>query len=150
MWRPANEIAKHQVHEIAHHATPSVAPLPEKQHFDGWSPSKIESLNFFLASTAKKAPSSTLAPAPVPQPHAPSTGGSFIPAPAGEETQRPYLGLKYLLRSGPGGSEAPKTWVDLHTDQEKQKLARLPPSRPPSGSGSGRFAPYSMPPPRAR
>jgi len=140
-----------QVHETPHHVAPTaLVGLPsEKQHFDGWSPSKIESLNFFLASTAKKAPSTALTTAAVPQPHAPASGGFSTMAPAGGEAQRPYLGLKYLLRSGPGGSDAPKTWVDLQTEQEKQKPARLLPGRVTSGSGTSRFAPYSMPPPRA-
>ena len=139
--------------------------LAEKQQ-GGWSPSKIASLNFFLSSTAKPPPPPTAAVvgggpplALLPPPSgeaapAPSVGAAIAPSSsAAIEPQRPYLGLKYLLRSGPGGSGAPKTWADLHVEQGQPQAKLQAAKQQAAGRGaaaaSGRFAPYSLPPPRA-
>ena len=153
---------QHHAHETLRHAAPPPAPglMSEKQQ-EGWSPSKIESLNFFLASTAK--PAASTAPRTVLPPQAPPAGvivpGSSSSALAvSGEAQRPYLGLKYLLQSGPGGAGAPKTWSDLHPNHRDPQLRKQTDARaqPPGGSRSGaapsgsssRFAPYSLPPSR--
>jgi len=145
-----------------------VAPgglLAQKQK-EGWSPSKIESLNHFLATTSKAGaatlPLSTITGSSFAHDAEASAGPSgtgpaqqmipALPPSVGGEAPRPYLGLKYLLRSGPGGSGIPKTWTEIHgggMSSGGNGKAQLPSSgRAPAPPG-GRFAPYSLPPPRA-
>lgn len=94
---------------------------------EGWSPGKLESLKFFLSSSG---------PAPARQEQA-------APAPPSGPASA-YLGLKYLLRSGPSGIGAPSTWM-----QAKQGTA-LPISRDGGrATTSARFAPYTLQPPKA-
>ena len=162
---PMQEVA---LQTPANHVTAPGGLLAQKQQ-EGWSPSKIESLSHFLATTAKAPPglatSATtphLALPPLPQSSAiagqsrglpqavvPLSGGADLAT----EAPRPYLGLKYLLRSGPDGSGAPKTWTDLTLGATgggpSDSKARLQlPGRAPTAPG-GRFAPYALPPPRA-
>lgn len=103
--------------------------IAAKKQFEGWSPSKVESLKFFLS---KAEPSE-------PKPAA-NTCTDLIDPSAGLQASRPYLGLKYLLRQGPGGSGMPQTWKP----QQGGALTRhaLPPT-----NTSKRYAPYALPPP---
>ncbi len=100
----------------------------------GWSPTKVESLKFFLGGCAAPA-----ARRPVDPPAASASDGG----PAGTA----YLGLKYLLRTGPSGIGAPSTWAALNQSRQGSMLAGgADPGRP---SAPGRYAPYARPTPRA-
>ena len=136
--------------------------LAQKQK-EGWSPSKIESLNHFLATTSKAGaptlPVSTIVGSSWAH-DGQNSGGPSGTGPALQimtalppsEAPRPYLGLKYLLRSGPGGSGVPKTWTEIHgggmASGSNGKTQPPLSGRAPAPPG-GRFAPYSLPPPRA-
>ena len=98
----------------------------------GWSPSKIESLRIFLGSKAATTIQSSQ------QPHG---GRAMVPLGPQEDnqTQRPQVGLRYLLRNGPSDSGMPKTWQQDQAPltlgaavSHRQSLApphRLPKSR---------------------
>ncbi|KAL6754684.1 hypothetical protein V8C86DRAFT_316498 [Haematococcus lacustris] len=120
-------------------ALPALAPsasLVHRNHLEGWSPTKLASLSFFLQSQ----PPSQPAPALV----APSTissastatatvgaGGEVVQAQGSAlEAHRPYLGLKYLLHQGPSGASVPRSWRD-------QQAARLAPFMPAQQQGAG-------------
>lgn len=110
---------------------PNVSAVLQTKQIDGWSPSKLSSLSFFLKNTSLPALQKPVPAAPA----APS------------DNQRPYLGLKYLLRAGPSGAGAPSTW----TQQQQSKGLALP--APPSAAAAavtrqtGRYAPYTLQPP---
>ena len=80
---------------------------------NGWSPSKLASLNFFLSGVAqaKPGPSALAEPAAaLPLARAPVQALTLAPTPMpsfdpvrSTEVFRPYQGLKALLRAGPGG-----------------------------------------------
>lgn len=105
---------------------------------EGWSPSKLDSLAFFLSASR-----------PQPPPAAAPGAGALVAAPPTTDNQRPYLGLKYLLRAGPGGAGAPSTWAQL------QAKAAPPPTGGPQRHAAparqaaqpGRYAPYPLQPP---
>ena len=119
---------------------PPVASLMMSQkQTEGWSPSKLASLSFFLKSSAP-----ALQPAPTLQLAEPSAG----------DNQRPYLGLKYLLRAGPSGSAAPSTWKAMQQAKNASVLPALPAPRAtsmatgPKSAAAGRYAPYALQPPK--
>lgn len=120
---------------------PSVAVVPavpthlssvvKEQEAAGWSPSKLNSLSFFLGNS---------------QPTARPAAAAQLAGP--DANQRPYLGLKYLLRAGPPGSTVPATWSSHYTHkpagiQAPQGSMAAAAARP----SSGRYAPYSLQPP---
>lgn len=71
--------------------------LSAKDLMNGWSPSKLASLNFFLNGTGSTG-AAAAGPSQPPQAAAP-----FVQWNRPTETFRPYQGLKALLRAGPGG-----------------------------------------------
>ncbi len=130
---------------------PGVRDIVAQKQQEGWSPTKAQSLAFFLAGSAAAAaaggPSSD-APGAVVVSHG-SAAENCPPCTA--QQQRPYLGLKYLLRSGPSGSEAPKTWTKTQQEtallQAPANQARPPPRAvAPLPPAPGRYAPYALPP----
>ncbi|GAX74185.1 hypothetical protein CEUSTIGMA_g1634.t1 [Chlamydomonas eustigma] len=121
---------------------PSVPPpsdvISQKEQ-EGWSPSKLESLKYFLSQ-------------PPATSHPPASEAAHPRAPASLVTEqdrlpeiRPYLGLKYLLRSGPTESGVPKSWERLQMPllDERRKTSQAPARAGPS---SARYAPYALPP----
>lgn len=101
--------------------------IAAQKQFEGWSPSKVESLKFFLSKAEPSKPAA-------------STCTDLIDPSAGLQASRPYLGLKYLLRQGPGGSGMPQTW------KPQQGGALIRHALPPTNT-SKRYAPYALPPP---
>ncbi len=132
----------------------AAAPLPATR---GWSPSKLESLQFFLSSTTSTTTSSaaaaTLPPtaaAALTGPAPPSRTTTTAPLapinPSGQylDPSRPYVGLKYLLQaggaggggaSGGGAAALPVTWLSQVQARRQAQAA------PPSGAGAGPAAP---------
>ena len=108
----------------------------QQKQTEGWSPNKLDSLKFFLSKTAPT--SHPAAPAPLQ-----ATASHFEP-----DNQRPYLGLKYLLRAGPSGVGAASTWASQAPDVGRQGQPLQPlPLRQIGTNNSNRYAPYSIHPP---
>ncbi|GAX74183.1 hypothetical protein CEUSTIGMA_g1632.t1 [Chlamydomonas eustigma] len=120
-------------------AVPPPSDVISQKEQEGCSPSKLESLKYFLSQ-------------PPATSHPPASEAAYPRAPASLVTEqdrlpeiRPYLGLKYLLRSGPTESGVPKSWERLQMPllDERRKTSQAPARAGPS---SARYAPYALPP----
>jgi hypothetical protein len=126
------------------------ADILQEKSAQGWSPTKVASLSFFFANRGGGTQPAA----------APSTAPQLSPAAPPADVGRPYLGLKYLLQSGPQNTQLPHTWISAHASRLGAGNSNQLPANAPLFSGAAaalqqprnpaRYQPYSLAGPLSR